>query len=69
MEKSSIIEDLKARLENIEKGLKKKNDTKRKEDEDVCKNCGGDLQFVEDNIVYCPKCKEYFEYVPGEEKE
>ena len=66
MEKSSIIEALKERLDELEKwrkvtGTKKKETKEKKEDEDVCPVCGGDLLFVEDNIVYCSKCKEYYE--------
>ena len=63
MEKSSIIEALKERLDDLEKWRKGTSGKKKesKEDEDVCPICGGDLLFVEDNIVFCSKCKEYFE--------
>ena len=72
MEKSNIIQDLLDRLTKIElwkeesKGKKPPKDPAPKEDdEDVCPKCGGDLLFVEDGIVFCPKCKAYYE----EEKE
>ena len=68
MEKSKIMEGLFARLTDLEKWRKEevpKRKKKEKEDEEVCPNCGGDLLAVEDGIVYCSKCKEYFE----EEKE
>lgn len=62
MKKSSIIDALNERLDNLEKwrkaGLKKKEN---KEDEEVCPACGADLLFVEEGIVYCSKCKEYYE--------
>ena len=67
MEKSKIIETLEDRLAAIEKWKKTtsedldKDKHKGKADEEVCPNCGGDLLFVEDGIVYCPKCKDYFE--------
>jgi uncharacterized Zn finger protein (UPF0148 family) len=73
MEKSNIITALKERLDSIEtwrKDLtekKKKSSKKQKEDEDVCPECGNDLLFVEEGIVMCPKCNEYFEI--GEEEE
>ena len=68
MEKSKIMEALFERIGKLEDWRKKgeSKGKKQKEDEDVCLTCGGDLQFVEDGIVYCPKCKEYFEL--GEEK-
>lgn len=31
------------------------------EDKDVCGECGGDLSFIEDGVVYCPACKQYYE--------
>jgi uncharacterized protein with PIN domain len=70
MKKSNIIDEITERLHNLEeniKGIKKPAPKKKKEevDEDVCPTCGGDLLFVEDGIVYCPTCKEYFE--EGEE--
>ena len=63
MEKSKIIEALKERLDELEKWRTATSSKKKekKEDEDVCPICGGDLLFVEDNIVYCSKCKEYYE--------
>lgn len=76
MEKSKIISALQERLDKLEIWKeenaeevdkdKKKDSAKQKEDEEVCPNCGADLLFVEENIVYCPKCKDYFEN--GEEK-
>lgn len=67
MEKSDIISALQGRLDELEKWRaekaepKKKSSINQKEDEEVCPNCGSDLLFVEENTVYCPKCKEYFE--------
>jgi len=31
-------------------------------DEDVCPVCKGDLRYVEEGIVYCPACEEYYEW-------
>jgi len=70
MEKSGIIDAIKERLVELEKwradkkeSEDKKEKTKRSTvDEEVCPICGGDLLFVEDGIVYCQKCKQYFEY-------
>ena len=70
MEKSKVIDALKERLDKLEIWQKEKNEPedkkkgsskKSKEDEEVCPECGGDLLFVEDGIVYCSVCKEYFE--------
>lgn len=75
MKKSTIMTGLIERLDKLEQWRKAKGDDedagkrkgkKSKEDEEVCPNCGGDLQFVEDGIVFCPKCDEYFEQ-EGEE--
>jgi ribosomal protein L37AE/L43A len=72
MEKSNIISALKGRLDDLEKWRKEKTDKKKgekkqKTDEEVCPECGGDLLFVEEGIVFCPKCEQYFEI--GEEEE
>jgi len=66
MEKSNIITEITQRLVNLEeavKGTKKKPAGKKgnKPDEEVCPECGGDLLWVEDGVVYCSKCKEYYE--------
>ena len=67
MEKSNIITELSERLVDVEEKLKtivktpKKKSKKPEVDEDVCPECGGDLLFVEDGIVYCRKCSEYYE--------
>lgn len=67
MKKTSIIEDLHGRLDKLEMWQKEESDAKTKgkkktpEDEDVCPKCGGDLVFVEDGIVYCPKCSDFYE--------
>jgi hypothetical protein len=66
MKKSEIINEITERLHNLEEGFKgiKKPPGKKmkpKMDEDVCPICAGDLLFVEEGIVYCPICKEYFE--------
>ena len=57
MKKSSVIEDLQKEIALLKDAMK----PKQKEDEEVCEQCGGDLEFVEEGIVYCPKCKEYYE--------
>lgn len=31
------------------------------EDEDVCPECGSDLLELEDGVLYCEECKEYYE--------
>ena len=70
MEKSNIITEISERLVDVEEKLKtivkapkkKSTNTKKPEvDEEVCPECGGDLLFVEDGIVYCRKCSEYYE--------
>ena len=68
MEKSKIITEITDRLVDVEEHLKilkkpaqKKDGKKTDVDEDVCPECGGDLLFVEDGIVFCPKCSEYYE--------
>lgn len=70
MEKSEIINALHERIDELEKWRKSASDKKKtsKEDEEVCPECGGDLLFVEDNIVVCKKCKRYFEINEEEEK-
>jgi len=69
MEKSNIISDLLERLKVLEdwrkEGTKKKGKKTAPEDEEVCPQCGGDLLFVEDGVVFCKKCNEYFEYDGG----
>ena len=71
MKKSNVIEELHGRLDKLEMWQQEEADIKEKqgkgkkkkstEDEDVCPKCGGDLVFVEDGIVYCPKCKDFYE--------
>jgi ribosomal protein L37AE/L43A len=71
MEKSNIISALKERLDKLEgwkeKVAKKKEGKKEKADEEVCPICGNDLLWVEEGIVFCKKCNEYYEQI--EEKE
>jgi len=71
MEKTNIINELRDRIMDIEKKLasKKKFTSEKKSevDEDVCPECGSDLLFVEDGIVFCSKCKQYFELKGDEE--
>jgi uncharacterized protein with PIN domain len=68
MEKSKIITEMTDRIDSIEEHLKKlvkapakKKGKKEEVDEEVCPECGGDLLFVEEGIVYCNKCSEYYE--------
>lgn len=66
MKQSKIIDEITERLHNLEEDLKgvKKVPPKKKEtkaDEEVCPECGGDLLFVEEGIVLCPKCNVYYE--------
>ena len=67
MEKSNILSILEKRIGDLEKTLtnNKKKNSGKKPDEDVCPECGNDLLFVEDGIVYCSKCKQYYDL--GEE--
>lgn len=60
--KSSVIEDMRKELE----ALKAAN--KKEVDDTVCPECGADLTFVEDNVVYCKKCDEYYEVEEEEEE-
>ena len=62
MKKSSVIEGLMERIDILEKwrkGDKKKED--KPEDEDVCPVCGGNLDEIDEEIVYCSKCKQYYD--------
>ena len=75
MEKTNIINELKDRIVDIEEKLKKSvpkkkstNEKKPEVDEDVCPECGSDLLFVEDGIVFCSKCKQYYELNLGDEE-
>jgi uncharacterized protein with PIN domain len=74
MEKSDIINKMTGRLDDIEEHLKKlvkapgkKKGKKSEVDEEVCPVCGGDLLFVEEGIVFCNKCSEYYETADEEE--
>jgi rRNA maturation endonuclease Nob1 len=69
MKKTGIIDALKNRIDALEKWQKGKAGNKKKEleDEDVCPVCGSDLLFIEEGIVYCKKCDQYYE--PGEEED
>jgi uncharacterized protein with PIN domain len=57
MKKSSVIADMQAEIA----ALKAAGKPKEKEDETVCPECGADLLVVEDGVVYCEKCDEYYE--------
>jgi uncharacterized protein with PIN domain len=57
MKKSSVIEDMQAEIAALKEAAK----PKEKEDETVCPECGGDLELVEDGVVYCSHCKQYYE--------
>jgi transposase len=54
--KSTVITDLEERIKELESQKKEK-----KEDEDVCPECGGDLNYVEEGVAICPKCSIYYE--------
>lgn len=40
---------------------KSKEGKAQKEDEDVCPLCGSDLLELEDGMLYCESCEEYYE--------
>ena len=40
---------------------KEEKEEKEEEDEDVCPVCGSDLLEVEDGMLYCESCEEYYE--------
>jgi len=68
MKESNIISEMLKRIGTLETNLKdtlkkgnKKSQKEVKEDEEVCPECGGDLLFVEEGVVYCQKCKKYYE--------
>jgi predicted amidophosphoribosyltransferase len=61
MKKSSVISDMQAEIAALKEAAK----PKAKEDDTVCPGCGADLLVVEDGILYCEKCEEYYE--PEEE--
>ena len=64
MKKSNVITDMQAEIA----ALKEAGKPKKKEDV-VCDECGGDLDYVEEGVVYCPVCKVYYEYTEDEEEE
>jgi RNA polymerase subunit RPABC4/transcription elongation factor Spt4 len=75
MEKSGIINALHERIDALEKWRAERKEPEDKKkgkpktppvDEEVCPVCGSDLLFVEEGVVYCPKCKQYFEHEEGE---
>ena len=55
MKKSTVIVDLEERIKQLEG--EKKPDKK----DIVCEECGGDLEYVEEGVVYCPHCEQYYE--------
>ena len=66
MKKTSTITDMQKEIALLKAAQDKK---KEKKDEIVCDECGGDLDYVEEGIVYCPVCKQYYEYEEEEEEE
>jgi uncharacterized protein with PIN domain len=58
MKKSKVIEDMQKEILALKEAKDKKKEEK---DEDVCPECGGDLEYVEEGVVLCPKCKVYYE--------
>lgn len=60
MKKNSTIEDIQAEIKAL-KELAAKAPSEKKND-DVCPECGSDLEYVEDGVVYCPHCKQYYDY-------
>ena len=65
MKKTNVITDMKAQIVALQEAVKGKKESK--EDETVCPVCAGDLEYVEEGVVYCPKCKEYYEVDTEEE--
>lgn len=57
MKKTGIISAMQAEIAALKEAAK----PKEKDDDMVCPDCGSDLLVVEDNVVYCEKCKEYYE--------
>jgi uncharacterized protein with PIN domain len=55
--KSTVITDLEERIKELESKKKEK----KEEDEDLCPECGGDLNYVEEGVAICPKCNIYYE--------
>jgi uncharacterized protein YbaR (Trm112 family) len=64
MKKNSTIEEMQKEIALL-KELKDKK--KEKEDETVCPECGSDLEYVEDGVVYCSHCKQYYDVEEEEE--
>jgi uncharacterized protein with PIN domain len=58
MKKNTTIEAMQAEILALKEAGKKKE---KKEDETVCPECGGDLEYVEDGVVYCEDCKQYYD--------
>jgi uncharacterized Zn finger protein (UPF0148 family) len=60
MKKNTTIEDMQKEIAALKEQAAAKKDKSGK-DEDVCPDCGGDLEFVEDGVVYCSHCKQYYD--------
>jgi uncharacterized protein with PIN domain len=58
MKKNNTIADIQAQIAALKEQADKKAE---KKEEDVCPECGGDLEYVEDGVVYCSHCKQYYD--------
>jgi len=45
------------------------NDKDAEEDDTVCPECGSDLFEVEEGVLFCEKCKDYYTEIEGEEED
>ena len=55
LKKSSILEDLHARLKKLEEKPEVKE-----EDDTVCAECGEDLFEIEPGVYYCERCDQAY---------
>ena len=58
MKKNTTIEEMQAEIVALKEAANKKPD---KKEDVVCPGCGGDLEYVEEGVVYCSHCKQYYD--------
>lgn len=66
MKKNTTIADMQAEILALKEAGKSKE---KKEEDVVCEECGGDLEYVEDGVVYCEHCKQYYDVEEEEAEE
>jgi ribosomal protein L37AE/L43A len=64
MKKNTTIANMQAEIVALKEAQGKKKEKK----DDVCPDCGGDLEYVEEGVVYCSHCDQYYDVEEGEEE-